>query len=351
MDIKQEHIEAFNMFGSVVASERAKAVFDFAMKRGLEKAVVTCPDGSEHAAMMYAWQLYCNTDKFAGATADEAEIYQIVSLMSAMEEVSNDTWSYGTKLLCDMRAAGIGPSRREYTVFLALEGSWDNTEKSVLLETEPVARWFYAGRLLTMCSTLPGLPAWFKTGTPIELPQPLDTPAATIQDLALKFIPACVGRENEAKILGLLKMLAFRSDFYTSAGSSEYEEGYLARHTLDVIYKLVEIARPAAPEQIGACVLAGLGHDLAEIKIFAKDAEGNAVFDLMPYGHGRKSVYILGGYLGGSLPLDVAAAIDVHMNDIGANPCSPLQMMEAPLGLYLHIADVLATYQHIEKNK
>lgn len=360
MDIKQEHLEAFNFLQSVYETPRAKAILDFAAKRGLEKAVVTCPDGTKHAAAMYAWQLYCNTDAFASAMSNDSpqanedvETYQVISIMSALEESATDAWSYGTKLLYDMRKAGIGPSRREYTIFLALESGWDNPEKSALLEADRASLFFYAGKLQTLCGTLPGIPHCFRheNGSRVQLPAPLETPAATITQLAMKYIPECVGQDNAAKVAGILKMLAYRSDFYTAISSSDYEEGSLAKHTVDVIYKLVQLTNPVTDEQLGLCILAGLGHDLAEAKLFSKGNDGSPSYDPMPYGHGRKSVYILGGFLGDCLPKSVACAIDVHMNDMAGNPYSHLQMMEEPLGLYLHIADVMAIYDKTEKTE
>lgn len=353
MDTKQEHLEALNFMQAIYETPRAKAILDFAMKRGLEKAVVTCPDGTKHAAAMYAWQLNCNTDAFASSASNgvlplstEVETYQVVCIMSALEESATDVWSYGTKLLYDMRKAGVGPTRREYTIFLALEGGWDNPEKSALLEADDAALYFYAGKLQTLCGTLPGIPHCFRkeNGNLTVLPEPEASPAATITKLAMKYIPECVGQDNALKVAGILKMLSYRSDFYTAVNPGDYEEGSLAQHTVDVIYKLVQLAMPVTDEQVGLCVLAGLGHDLAEIKLFNKDKEGNLSYDPMPYGHGRKSVYILGGYLGDCLPQSVACAIDVHMNDMAGNPYSHLQMMEEPLGLFLHIADVLAAY-------
>lgn len=353
MDIKQEHLEALNFMQTVYETPRAKAILDFAVKRGLEKAVVTCPDGIKHAAAMYAWQLYCNTDSFASAVSNgvlpldtDVETYQVVCIMSALEESAADVWSYGTKLLFDMRRAGIGPTRREYTIFLALEGGWDNPEKSALLEADAASLYFYAGKLQTLCGSLPGIPKCFtnQNGTSVALPTPKDTPAETITQLAMMYIPECIGQDNATKVAGILKMLLHRSDFFTAVNSGDYEEGSLAQHTVDVIYKLVQLTAPATDEQVGLCVLAGLGHDLAEAKLFNKSKDGNLSYDHMPYGHGRKSVYILGGYLGDCLPKSVACAIDVHMNDMAGNPYSHLQMMEEPLGLYLHIADVLAIY-------
>lgn len=347
MDIKQEHIEAINTLQTVYEAPRTKAILEFAIKRGLEKAVVVCPDGSNHAAAMYALQLYCNTDGLSTTSQEDIETYQVVCIMSALEESATDTWSYGTKLLYDMRKAGLSPSRREYTIFLALEGGWDNPQKAVLLQADRASLYFYAGKLLTLCNTLPGVYRCFRTeGNPATLPAMQPSSAATINQLAMQYIPACVGQDNAAKVAGVLKMLAHRSNFYGAAMPGGFEDGSLAKHTVDVIYKLVQLAKPVTDEEIGICVLAGLGHDIADAEFFNKGANG-PVADIMPFGHGRKAVYMLGGYLGDCLPMSVASAIDVHMNDELANPYSHLQMMEEPLGLYLHLADIMAMFEPV----
>lgn len=346
MDIKQEYIEALGTLRTVYETPRAKAILEYAVKRGLESAIVVCPDGSNHSAAMYAWQLYCNTANLCAASAEDAEVYQVVCIMSALEESATDTWSYGTKLLYDMRKAGLGPSRREFTIFLAMEGGWDNPQKGVLLEADKASLYFYAGKLLTLCNTLPGVRRCFRTdGIPAKIPARQESAAATINQLALQYIPACIGQNNASKVTGILKMLAHRSNFYGAAIPGGYEDGSLANHTVQVIYKLVELAKPVTDEEVGVCILAGMGHDIAEAEYFNKGQDGNPVADIMPFGHGRKAVYMLGGYLGDCLPVCVASAIDVHMNDECANPYSHLQMMEEPLGLYLHLADIMAMFE------
>ena len=66
--------------------------------------------------------------------------------------------------------------------------------------------------------------------------------------------------------------------------------------------------------------------------------------DDLPFGHGRKSMYIALGFFGDSMPPSVASAIDAHMHDIDVNPNVGLQMMQQPLGLWLHIGDAIAAH-------
>lgn len=345
MDIKREAEEAINLLTSVIDGSRANNVLAYARKQGLMKRTVCLSDGSEHAAAMYAWQLYCNADHIVPATPETTEAYQIVSIMSALEETANDSWSYGAKLIYDMRAASVGPTRFEVSLFLAMEDGWEG-DKNELLSGNPHAVGFYCGKVLTLHSTLPGkLGCFTMKGEAIALPELPTDRAEAIELLAAQYVPACIGEGNADKMTRFLRLLRNKSDFYNAINAGDYEEGSLAAHTLAVICKLVELTHPTTPEQMGECVLAGIGHDIAEAHIIVKqDAEGNFVFDSMPFGHGRKSLYILGGYLDNCLPETVASAIDGHMMDVAANPRSHQQMMESPLGLYLHIADVISSF-------
>lgn len=350
MDVKQQNIEAMNTLASVYDSPRAKAILGFAKKRGIESATVAGPDGTAYAASMYAWQLYCNADLLAGSAPEDAETYQVVSIMSALEESAEDSWSYGTKLIYDMRAAGVGPTRKETTIFLAMEDGW-HENKSELLACDPTTVYFYCGKLVTLYNSLPGVgPCFEQHGSPVNLPERMEPVLETVERITREYGGACVGEGKMDKLEAFLKLLRKWSDFYTAPCAGSYEDGSLAKHTLDVAYKLVTLAKPTTSAQAGACVLAALGHDIAEAHVITKRGkDGTVVFDTMPYGHGRKSLYIMGAFLDDCLSVDIASAIDAHMHDIAANPKTPLQMMASPLGLYLHIADVICTF--VDENK
>ena len=132
---------------------------------------------------------------------------------------------------------------------------------------------------------------------------------------------------------------------------------------------------PATKNQIGACVLAAIGHDLCKIGCYNKQTKNKKIYlsaeevppagvqvkqdkggnfywaedfyyefkDSMPFGHGRKSAYILKSFFP-KIGEDVFGAVDAHMGDASVNSMFMLQMAETPLAMNLHIADVLATY-------
>ncbi len=287
---------------------------------------------------MFCWQVYCNADVLAMAEAADEETFQIVSLMLTMAESEKNTWTYGSKLLYEMRVAGIVPARREVAILLAQDGS-ENQAKSQLLESEPLAVHFYNAKLLTLCNTLTERNLCYKRGQDaIKLPEREANPAATIKKLAMTYIPACIGQDQAERVKTFLAWLGGkRSDFYTKYSGTETT---LAEHSLDVIDNLVRLTRPTTEAQLGECILAGLGHEIGEIGVYAN----GTAFDPMPFGYGRKSLYIMSGFFEKYLPERVANAIDAHMCDQSTNPYVLQQMMQEPLELYLHMADVMATY-------
>ena len=216
----------------------------------------------------------------------------------------------------------------------------------------------------------------------IEVQQELKTPEEIIgyylETFAVPYLES-VGAVDAAKqIAAFQKYLAQQSDFYTAPCSTKYHlnrDGGLVEHTLNVLMQMLWLTLPATKQQLGACVLAAIGHDLCKVGVYKKQykskkiyiAEGDdipeAAFvkedaggrfywgddwyyefkDAMPFGHGRKSAYILMGFFP-EIGADVFSAVDGHMGDASVNAYFMQQFAETPMALNLHIADVLATY-------
>ncbi len=174
----------------------------------------------------------------------------------------------------------------------------------------------------------------------------------------------------------LLKYLC-GSDFFTAPASSRFHsnfEGGLCAHSLNVYRRLDELVRmheaagdiqpgSISEESVAVC---GLLHDLCKVDFYAvqtrnvkKNGEWVSVpyytiSDNLPYGHGEKSVYIINGFM--RLSRAEALAINWHMggfdNRVKAGDYS---MSDAyyrfPLAMFLHMADMTATYldEHVEK--
>lgn len=173
---------------------------------------------------------------------------------------------------------------------------------------------------------------------------------------------------------GMEELIAFltKSDFFTAPASTRFHlacEGGLARHSLNVYYRLLNLAT-AQKDVYGAMdeeafaklqdsiALAALCHDVCKVG-FYKPSTRNVknpdtgkwetvpcytVENDLPYGHGEKSVYMLSGFV--KLTREEAIAIRWHMGgfddaaksyDLGA------AFGKFPLSVMLHAADLLAS--------
>ena len=173
-----------------------------------------------------------------------------------------------------------------------------------------------------------------------------------------------IKREGSDK---LLNFLTERSDFFSAPASSRYHmavEGGLVRHSLNVYTCLKEyIERDRVknvynlnPSEETVAIIALL-HDVCKINCYkpgfrnVKDDEGRwmrvpsyTYEDLLPYGHGEKSVYIISGFM--DLSREEAFAIRYHMGFSGSE--DNRQVGDAfrlfPLAFALSTADMEATY-------
>lgn len=385
MTVKQQTAEAIGFLDTIYytqtqdgnfATPRSKQVYDFIKSLGLEKETVSLPDGTIHSAAALAQHIYCNAYEIGEPDEKQNESYQIVALLIAMEEVSTSPWNYGSWLIFKLRQAGIQLRREELTAFLAQEGTYQsNRSKGDLLDNNMMAVSMYCARLRALYNSLPGIGRGLSTPDSDAMKELIDaeesTAQATIEKLARKYIPLLIGTENANKVERFLKYLREQSDFYIAPASTKYHMARpccLAEHTVNVIYRTAAQLLPATEAQIGEIVMAALCHDLCKNNVYVPEWKKEKVYrpegklydnggnfdwdqylgfnfkDTMPFGHGRKSLYIAAAYFGESLPESVASAIDAHMHDIDTNPNVGLQMMRHPLGLWLHIGDALAAH-------
>lgn len=158
------------------------------------------------------------------------------------------------------------------------------------------------------------------------------------------------------------------SDFFSAPASTRFHgsyEGGLCEHSLNVYdclksYLASEFVKENFPQPFSeeSIAIASLLHDLCKVNVYRtswrnkkNDETGQwekvpfyEFNDMLPYGHGEKSVYIISGFM--RLTRDEAMAIRWHMgfsgeenkNTIG----SALEMY--PLALATHVADMEATY-------
>lgn len=165
-----------------------------------------------------------------------------------------------------------------------------------------------------------------------------------------------------------LKDYLSKSDFFTAPASSKYHcafEGGLCLHSIYTYKRLLSIIQNEfkenwqqkySPETIAVC---GLLHDLCKIEYYKADLRNKKVDgewvqepyykceEVLPYGHGEKSVYIINGFI--RLTREEALAINWHMGGFdyrvkGGSYSLSETFAKFPLALYLHTADLLATY-------
>ncbi len=174
-----------------------------------------------------------------------------------------------------------------------------------------------------------------------------------------------VKREGADKLLTYLCSRA--CDFTTAPASTRFHGSYpggLLEHSLNVYDCLVDyLARPRVKERYGLNVsgetvaIVALLHDLCKINCYkegkrkVRDSSGDwqtvtsyEFEDMLPYGHGEKSVLLISDYM--KLTREEAFAIRYHMGFTGTEDNRTIgQVFELyPLTLALFTADMEATF-------
>lgn len=172
-----------------------------------------------------------------------------------------------------------------------------------------------------------------------------------------------VKREGIEELITYLE----KSDFFTAPASARYHcdhEGGLCEHSLNVYNRLNKIVLDEygnydtiSEESIVVC---GLLHDLCKIDFYKVDFRNvkengewvqkpyYSVDEKLPYGHGEKSVYIINGFI--RLTREEALAINWHMGGFdarvqgGSGGSISESFRRFPLSVWLHVADLTATY-------
>lgn len=350
MTIKQETGEALMFLESAFSDPRYLSVLQYARKNGLESETVLLLNGECHSAASYAMHICCNADKLGILNTDsDYTSYMIVSLLVALEAIRKSNGSYGTKVITGLRKAGIRLNRAEVVAFIAQEGTFDNNEnKYALMVNNPLAVSIYCGELLARYNTLPGLSNGLQDpyGESITaLTQRKETDMMTIEYLIATYVAPLFGEQNKGILDAFISWIR-RTDYYCAPSCTDglhNEVGGLASETVATIGYMLKMLLPATANQIGEIVLAAVIAPLYKLGTFHDDGRGGYdYYDPLPLGKGRKSVYIAGGFLGQFLPDSVAEAVDAHMLECSLNRNVYKQIMEYPLGLFLHIGTFAA---------
>ena len=165
-----------------------------------------------------------------------------------------------------------------------------------------------------------------------------------------------------------LRAYLLRSDFFRAPASTRYHcayEGGLCEHSVNVYKRLLRCVRGeygeeweerVSHESVAIC---GLLHDVCKIDFYKSDfrnVKENGEWvrkpcfvreELLPFGHGEKSVYIINSFL--RLTREEAVAINWHMGGFdqrargGDNSVSEAYA-KFPLAVLLHVSDLTASY-------
>lgn len=180
----------------------------------------------------------------------------------------------------------------------------------------------------------------------------------------LKIFDAAIVRQGSAELRAYL----LRSDFFRAPASTRYHcayEGGLCEHSVNVYRRLLSYVRAEYGEAWEEAVshetvaICGLLHDVCKIDFYKSDFRNvkengewikKPVFvrdELLPFGHGEKSVYIINSFL--RLTREEAMAINWHMGGFdlrarsGDNSVSEA-FAKFPLAVLLHVSDLTASY-------
>lgn len=180
----------------------------------------------------------------------------------------------------------------------------------------------------------------------------------------LSIFDANIKREGVDK----LRKYLLSSNFFTTPASTRYHcayEGGLCEHSVNVYKRLLENVKKEYGENYESVVsnesiaIVSLLHDLCKIDFYKEDVKNvkeNGVWvqkpyyvkdELLPYGHGEKSVYIINGFI--RLTREEAIAINWHMGGFdtrvkGGDGSISEAFAKFPLALLLHVSDISATY-------
>lgn len=171
--------------------------------------------------------------------------------------------------------------------------------------------------------------------------------------LAKRFI----AREGIKELLEGLE----KSDFFTAPASTRFhdsEEGGLCRHSINVWHHLYNEVGTNGDFSTESLAIVSLFHDICKVGYYtiemrnSKDENSKwvkvpfyGVDDKLPFGHGEKSVFMLMQDM--KLTLEESMAIRWHMGlSVPKEDYSTMgkAFNEFPLALYLHLADMKATY-------
>jgi hypothetical protein len=179
----------------------------------------------------------------------------------------------------------------------------------------------------------------------------LDTTKNEIVNLLKK-----VNRDGMDRLIDFLE----RTDYYKAPASTKFHnnfEGGLAEHSLNVYRELKDLTKGQWADE--TLIIVGLLHDICKVNNYKVEMRNKknpdtgvwyqepyyTTEDLMPLGHGEKSVMIIQEFI--KLTKEELYAIRWHMG--GYEPKENYSLISSayykyPLAVYTSMADIKATY-------
>lgn len=200
--------------------------------------------------------------------------------------------------------------------------------------------------------------------------QPTKEEIKAWKDEFIQIFNANIKREGADKLLAYLES----SDFFCAPASTRYHnafEGGLCCHSINVYKRYRDNVKreklDITDESIALCALL---HDVCKIGAYVTKNRNKKIeetgkwvlepyltkndTDPLPYGHGEKSVYIVGGFL--RLSREEAMAINWHMGPFDDRCKASYDNMSAayrlfPSAMLLYLADMAACYLDEDKGQ
>lgn len=184
------------------------------------------------------------------------------------------------------------------------------------------------------------------------------------QELFIQIYNDYIHRDGAENLLDWL----ITTDFFTAPASSKFHsayEGGLCQHSINVFNRYVKLLTMEYGEDFDkkismeSVAIIALLHDLCKVNFYKTEmrnvkVDGQwvqqpyyTIEDMLPYGHGEKSVYIASGFM--KLTREEAMAINWHAGGFddrvkggsrGMSDC----YYKFPTAMIFHTADLMATY-------
>ena len=184
------------------------------------------------------------------------------------------------------------------------------------------------------------------------------------QEKFIEIFNQYVTREGADSLLDWL----INSDFFTAPASSKFHsafEGGLCEHSLNVFDRYVKLLKMEYGEDFSNVIsmesvaIIALLHDVCKVDFYKTEyrnvkVDGQwiqvpyySVEDKLPYGHGEKSVYIVGSFI--KLTREEAMCINWHAGGFdervrGGSYAMAEAYYKFPTAMIFHSADMMATY-------